>query len=102
MASKSLQRSDRLTLERWERLPFLLPRSIVMEWTGLNWRELEEEIRSGRLRVFKAKRKRKFFKSEVARLAGIPSTHRQIHPDSAPSHPIVTRALDRGGATCTT
>jgi len=100
MASERIQRAERLTLERWERLPFLLPRAIVIEWTGLSWRELQEEIRTGRLRVFTAKRKRKFFKTEVARLAGIPCALRQIHADSAQSRLIVTPPMDSGGLAC--
>lgn len=102
MGSKSLQRSDPLTLERWERLPFLIPRAVVVEWTGLNWREIEEEVKAGRLRVFGAKRKKKFFRSDVGRLAGIPGALRQIHPDSPRFTPIGTRPLDTGGSTCST
>lgn len=96
-----LMRADRLTAERWDRLPFLLPRATVLEWTGLDRRELSDEVRAGRLRVFKPKGsgKSKYFKSEIAQLACIPSA-RRIGPDPSPSVPIGARPLDSRAKMC--
>jgi hypothetical protein len=101
MASKSLQRTERLTLEQWERLPWLLPRATVLEWTGLDRRELSAEVQAKRIRTFcpAAKGKRKYFKADVAALAGIPVLQRH-RPDASTSVPIGSRAIDSGVAAC--
>lgn len=72
MASEALQRRGTLTLEGWQRLPYLLPRAVVLEWTGLSGRELSDQVRSGRLRVFRGRRKAKYYRDEVGRLLGFP------------------------------
>lgn len=67
-----LRRPDPLTVETWRRLPWLLPRAVVMEWTGLSREELEEEVAAGRLSVFRARRKGKYFKEQIGRLIRMP------------------------------
>lgn len=100
MDSESLQRADRLTLERWEKLPWLLPKAVVLEWTGLHKDELEDLVREGKLSVFKARRKRKFFKGEVASLACIAILQQRIGPDQAGSALIVRRPIDIARREC--
>lgn len=102
MDSERLQRAERLTQERWERLPFLLPRATVLEWTGLDRRELATEVKAGRIRVFKPGGllgKGKYFKSDVATLAGIPALHR-IGPDASRSVPIGPEPIDTRANLC--
>lgn len=74
MDSETLQRPERLTVERWERLPWLLPRAVVIEWTGLDRRELDALVGDGRLGVFKTRTKRKYFKAQIATLVRIGTT----------------------------
>lgn len=69
--TQRLQRVQNLTVDEWVRLPWLLPRAVVVEWTGLSARDLEDLIRGGRLRIHVTKRKRKFLKSDVGILIGI-------------------------------
>lgn len=94
----NIERVERLTLELWDRLPWLLPRATVLEWTGLSPRELEEEVRAGRLRVWRSRRKRKWYKTEVAILAGIVATPHRISANRGLLTPIESKPLDRASA----
>ena len=66
--TERLMRTREITLEQWRRLPWLLPRGVVMEVTGLNWRELRLAVACGELRQFKQSRhaKAKYYKVDLA------------------------------------
>jgi hypothetical protein len=66
-----LKRAETLTTDDWSRLPWLLPKAVVVEWTGLSRRAIDQLIQEGRLRVLVARRKRRFYKADVAVLIGI-------------------------------
>lgn len=71
MNTEQLKRSETLTTEDWHRLPWLLPKAVVVEWTGLSRRGIDRLIQEGRLRVMVAQRKRRFYKVDLAILIGI-------------------------------
>ena len=81
MNTETLKRAEALTAEDWHRLPWLLPKAVVVEWTGLSRRGIDQLIQEGRLRVMVAKRKRRFYKVDLAVLIGI------AEPDSAQMGP---------------
>lgn len=85
-AAAGCARACDITVEQWRKLPWLLPRSVVLEITGLNWRELQRAVETGQLRQFKQSptAKAKYYKSDLAGYLRIdvgPSP-----PQSAPIH----------------
>jgi hypothetical protein len=93
--TEQLQRPDPLTPDRWRRLPWLLPRAVVREWTGLSDREVEAQIRAGRLTTYKAgAMKRKFFKVEVAALIRIPAATTQTDADACAFVPMASVGVE--------
>jgi hypothetical protein len=72
--TETIQRTDPLTMDQWHRLPWLLPRAVVLEWTGLTDRELGREVKAGRITQFRGPSKKgKYFKTEIARLIRLPA-----------------------------
>lgn len=67
-----LARTEALTPAEWQRLPWLLPVGEVIRWTGLSRDDLDALVRLGRLSILRTRRKRKFYKAEVAALIRVP------------------------------
>jgi len=70
--ARELQRNLEITVARFNRLPFLIPRGVVEEWTGLTSEDISLLVKSGRLRVWRThgKAKAKFYRSEVEAILG--------------------------------
>jgi len=68
-------RTTEITRASWDRLPLLLTRSVVLEVTGLDARELRREIDAGRITPFRQtpKAKAKYRKLEIGRIIGLES-----------------------------
>lgn len=60
------------TQAEFDRLPALVGRREFMEWTGYNRSELAQEVRAGRIKVYRPDGvpRARYFKSEIARLGG--------------------------------
>lgn len=58
-------------VDSWRQLPMLLTRKQVIVLTGMTRHDLDAVVESGRVRVVKAKVKRKFLKSDVLKLMGV-------------------------------
>jgi hypothetical protein len=62
-----LQRTEPLTRERFERLPFLIPLAVAIEWTGLNKHDISLLVARGLL-TRRGSPKGKYFRDEIARI----------------------------------
>lgn len=86
------------TRQEWDKLPLLLTRAVVMEWTGLSKRDLDDEVRKGRIRIYRGLKKRKFLKVDVAAIVGMSCG--QIDPHWPQSGTMGTHSLDTASPTC--
>lgn len=66
-------RTSEITLDVWRRLPLLLTRSVVLEITGFDARELRREVDAGRITPFRQapRAKAKYRKLEIGRILGL-------------------------------
>ncbi len=60
-------RNVEITMARFARLPFLIPRGVVEEWTGLTSEDISVLVESGRLKVWRShpRAKAKFYRQEI-------------------------------------
>lgn len=70
---RQLQRTLEITIERFNRLPFLVPRGVVEEWTGLTSEDISRLVEDGRLRVWRSHpaAKAKFYRREIEVILGL-------------------------------
>lgn len=71
--TRELRRAVEITRDRFARMPFLIPRGVVEEWTGLTSEDISLLVKSGRLRVWRThgKSKAKFYRSEIEAILGL-------------------------------
>ena len=72
MNCKSPTRVTVCTQAEFDKLPALVSLQEFLDWTGYNRSDLSVEIRAGRIKTFlpPGRRKKKYYKSEIARLGG--------------------------------
>lgn len=63
---------DERTLNGFRRLPLLVPLGVFCHWTGWNRKTVGRLVKSGRVRVVTPTNgKRKFYKTDLAKLCGL-------------------------------
>ncbi len=70
---------ERLTTDAWEQLPWLISMATVVQWTGLQRRDIYRLVREQRLQVFRTARKGKFYKHQIAELIRLPTRQAPTH-----------------------
>lgn len=63
-----------MTAQEWKQLPFLVTRSDIIEFTGLNDHDIAALVEQKRLRVYRKhpdSRKRKYIKADVSSVCGM-------------------------------
>jgi hypothetical protein len=58
------------TQAEFQKLPGLVARSVFMDWTGLSSDELSDEVKAGRIVVYRTDGYARYYKHEIARLTG--------------------------------
>ncbi len=68
-----IMRGRPITRPMLQCLPLLVPLGVVSEVTGLSFREIAEEVRSGRLRAYRCREggQKKYFRADMLALAGL-------------------------------